>query len=214
MASKRNKSTKKNGTRKATTHARRSPIGARRHHPVKDAPITVLAAHIRELWVIHGFTKPVFDFDPVPLDSEKVLGRRPSEAEYSAAVALLLMTEYGHDCALQDVVQNRPNVAWSLHRGIEPELLAAWVDVQHRTIPTADPAKKGHLLVWRYAEWNSEDEWASGADFHTAMYSTEKDDITAIGGFGGHVMYEEVEVPIGSWENTSAQINAGMSRRS
>ncbi len=90
----------------------------------------------------------------------------------------------------------------------------AWVGVQHRTVPTTTEPQDGHVLLWRYAEWDSRADWASGGEFHTAMYNTEKEDIPAIGGFGGYVMYEEVEVPLASYEHTSAQSNAGMSRRS
>lgn len=171
------------------------------------------AAYIRELWAAHRIPQPAFDGNPTPLPGEMMLGRRPTESEYAAVVSLLLEEDAGCDLGLFDVVANRKTVAKSMHMGIDPHELAVRIDIEHRTVTAVSEPEEGHVLVWRYAEWDSKDDWNNGAEFHTAMYSTEQADILAIGGFGGYVMYEEIAVPIGSYEHTSAQTNAGMSRR-
>lgn len=155
----------------------------------------------------------MFDGDPTPLPSEEILGRRPTESEYAAATAILLADEFGHDRLWSEIVDKRELIAKALHLGIEPDELAAWIDIQHRTIPAEVEAADGYVLVWRYAEWDSKEEWARGADWHTAMYNTNRADIISIEGWGGFITFEEIAVPIGSYEHTSAENNARIGRR-
>lgn len=212
------KKTKKNthnmkGVTKATarpTHA----VGESKNSPIGEVRrLLATAAFIREMWVARQIPQPVFDGDPTPLPSEEILGRRPTESEYAAATAILLADEFGHDRLWSEIVDKRGLIAKALHLGIEPDELAAWIDIQHRTIPAEAEPEEGYVLLWRYAEWDSKEDWARGAEWHTAMYNTNRTDIISIGGFGGFVTYEEVEVPIGSYEHTSAKNNAQIGRR-
>lgn len=109
---------------------------------------------------------------------------RQVKSEYAAATAILLADEFGQDRLWSEVIDNRDFVAKALHLGIEPDEHAAWVDTRHRTIPAEVEAADGHVLVWRYCEWDSWEHWESGADSHTAMYSTNWADIISITGFG------------------------------
>lgn len=211
---KNNKNTlNKKGTGKAKALPSQA-FGEMKNSPVEEARrLLATAAFIREMWVAHQMPQPVFDGDPTPLPSEKVLGRRPTESEYAAAITILLADEFGQDRLWSEVVHNREFVAKALHLGIEPDEVAAWVDAKKRTVAAVVQPEEGYVLVWRYAEWDSKEDWERGGEWHTAMYSTNRADMVSIEGFGGHVRVEEIAVPIGSYEHTSAENNARIGRR-
>ncbi len=136
------KKTKKNTlNKKGVTKATARPthvVGESKNSPIGEVRrLLATAAFIREMWVARQIPQPVFDGDPTPLPSEEILGRRPTESEYAAATAILLADEFGHDRLWSEIVDKRELVAKALHLGIEPDELAAWIDIQHRTIPAA-----------------------------------------------------------------------------
>lgn len=155
----------------------------------------------------------MFDGDPTPSPSQSILRHLPSEEENAAVLVFLLADEVGCEEAYFQVVDDRLAVAAALHLGVEPDELAASVEGNHRTIAAVVRTEEGNVLVGRYAEWDSKEDWKRGGDWHTAMYNTSPAEIVSIKGWGGYVRFEEIAVPIGSYEHTSVENNARIGRR-
>lgn len=214
MAKEKNESTRnKKGT--GTAKALPSQLFGKENISPRDESklFSATAASIREHWETHDEDLPVFDDDPTPLPSQSILGHRPSESDYAATLVFLLADEVGYDDAYFQVVNDRLAVAVALHLGVEPNEIAAMVERNHRTIAAAVRPEEGNVLVWRYAEWGSKEDWERGGDWHTAMYNTNRADIVSTEGFGGYIRFQEIAVPIGSFEHTSAENNARIGRR-